>query len=173
LNATEAGELVALMALYDNRKVSDPDIVAWLKVIGDLDHADCEMAVLAHYRESRERIMPADVRIRVKAIRRDRLTREITPAPPAELTDQPGRYRAALQAGIKRIADGRSLHRAIGQLPAKQPPPIAELRKAIGPALPPPERLLSPEEIARRQAAESRAARGAPIVTPDTEAEAS
>lgn len=166
MNATEASELVALMALYDNRRASDPDVVAWLKVIGDLDHADCETAVLAHYQETRERIMPADVRTRVKAIRRDRLAREIVPAPPAEMTDKPGRYQTWIQASVKRIADGFSVLRAIDRTPRELPPsPAIEARKALGPAIPPAERHLPPEEIARRQVAESRTARGARVIT--------
>ena len=60
MNAAEAGKLLALMALYDNRKAGTADVVAWLKVIGDLQYADCESATLAHYQETRERIMPAD-----------------------------------------------------------------------------------------------------------------
>ena len=171
MNATEASELVALMALYDNRRASDPDVVAWLKVIGDLDYADAETAVLAHYRESRDRIMPADVRIRVKAMRRDRLAREIVPAPPADLADQPGRYKEAFQARVREIADGKQVHLAIGRLPSETPPPLDELRKQLGPALPSPERLLSLEEIARRQVIESRAQRGAPLTTEPAEGE--
>jgi hypothetical protein len=166
VNATEASELLALMALYDNRKASDPDIVAWLKVIGDLGYGDCEAAVIAHYQESRERIMPADVRVRVKAMRRDRLAREILPAPTAELADKPGPYLAVLRAGIRRIADGFSIRRAIEQRPRGLPPGVAEVRKALGPAIPSADRHLPPEEIARRQVAESRAARAA-AVTPE------
>ena len=158
MNATEASELVALMALYDNRKASDPDVVAWLKVIGDLDYADCETAILAHYRETRERIMPADVRIRVKALRRARLEREIVPAPPPEVTDEPGRYRETLGAGIREIADGRAIRRAIGG-PVREddpPPTWAEARATM-----PVPRVLTPQEKALQQAAESRAAREA------------
>ena len=40
MNATEMGQLLAFAALYDNRKVGDPDIVAWLEAIGDLPYAD-------------------------------------------------------------------------------------------------------------------------------------
>ena len=92
-------------------------------------------------------------------MRRERLTREIVPAPPAELTDDPGRYRESLKGDIRRIADGLSVGRAIGELPRAVPPPVAEIRKALGPAIPPADRNLSPEEIARRQAAESRTRR--------------
>ena len=156
MNATEASELVALMALYDNRRASDPDVVAWLKVIGDLDYADCETAVLAHYQETRERIMPADVRIRVKALRRARLEREIVPAPPAEVTDEPGRYKAAIEAGVREIADGLSIPKAIAG-PVREDEPPEEWTE-VRAKFPPP---LTPQEIALQLAAESRAAREA------------
>ena len=161
MNATEAGQLVALMALYDNRKASDPDIVAWLKVVGDLPYGDCESAVVAHYQDTRERIMPADIRNRVKAMRRDRIDRAIPAAPPAEVADTPGRYKAALDAAIRRIANGRSMHRAIGGpvRDAEPPAEFTEARAGMGTALKR-DGSLSPQEVARRQAAESRAARG-------------
>jgi hypothetical protein len=162
VNAAETGELLAFAALYDNRKVGDPDVVAWLEAIGDLPYPDARAAVAAHYgSESTERIMPGHIRTRVKAMRRERLAREIVPAPPPELTDEPGRYKAALQAKVRQIADGKQPHLAIGRLPSETPPDLDDLRQQLGTALPPPERLLSPEETARRQAAESRARRGA------------
>jgi hypothetical protein len=162
VNATETGELLAFAALYDNRKVGDPDIVAWLEAIGDLPYPDARSAVAAHYGDSTERIMPGHVRTRVKAMRRERLERDPVAPPPAELTDDPGKYREALRAGVRRISDGFSVRRAIGRAPSGPPPPAAaEARKALGAALPPPDRTLPPQEIARRQAAESRAARGA------------
>lgn len=160
MNAEETGRVLAKCASYDNRKIGDADVIAWYQVLSDLPYSDCIAAVIGHYTDSPERIMPAHVRGRVKAIRRDRLAREIVPAPSAELADEPGRYKAALQAKVRQIADGKQLHLAIGRLPSETPPDLAEVRQQLGPAIPPPERLLAPEEIARRQAAESRAARG-------------
>jgi hypothetical protein len=165
----ETGKLLAICASYDRRKVGDIDVIAWQQVLSDLSYHDCNAAVVAHYAEATDWIMPAHVRNRVKAMRRDRLAREIVPAPPAELTDDPRSYKAALAAGIRRIADGFSVHKAIGRLPSETPPPIAEVRKQLGPALPRPERLLSHQEMARRQVIESRMQRGAPLhVEPGT-----
>jgi hypothetical protein len=135
------------------------------KRLGDLPYPDARSAVAAHYgSESTERIMPGHIRTRVKAMRRDRLERSPVAAPPSELADDPGRYREALKGEIGRIANGFSAMRAVGELPAATPPRVAEVRKALGPAIPLPERMLPPEEIARRQAAASRAARGAPVI---------
>jgi hypothetical protein len=161
----ETVDLLTVAAAFDQRTVGEGDAMAWYAVVGDLDFTEAKQAVIAHYSDSTERVMPAHVRIRVKAARRDRLARELVPAPPAELTDEPGRYKAELKASIREIADGFRLPKAVAALPASEmPPPAAEARKALGPALPPPERLLPPEEIARRQAAASRTARGAQVI---------
>jgi hypothetical protein len=163
------GQLLAFAALYDNRKVGDPDVIAWLEAIGDLPYADARTAVAGHYgSETTERIMPGHIRTRVKAMRRERIERFPIAAPAPELTDHPAEYRQALRGNLKRVADGFSISRAVGELPSATPPPVAEVRKALGPAIPPAERNLPPEEIARRQAAESRAIRGQ-IIPPEAE----
>ena len=110
MNATECGQLLAQMATYDYRDV-DPVIVAsWLQVIGDLPYTDARAAVTAYYGEHRERMMPADVRGRVKAVRADRLKNSpLTGRPPAD----PEEYAAWLAAERKRIADGQPAPRAV------------------------------------------------------------
>jgi hypothetical protein len=144
---------------------------AWHDLLSDLSAADCRAAVAA-VAKRQPFVAPAEIRAEVKRIRRDRLERIVTPALPAELTDEPGRYQAALQADVKRIADGFSIRKAIGRLPSETLPALAEVRKAIGPVVvAPAERLLAPEEIAGRQAAESRAARGASVITEPDEGE--
>jgi hypothetical protein len=85
---------------------------AWHDLLGDLSAADCRQAVAAVARRQ-PFVAPAEIRAEVRRIRNDRLDRAVLPAPPPELTDQPGRYRAALAAQVKRIADAHSLPRAI------------------------------------------------------------
>lgn len=113
MNAKECGKLLAIMALYDYRKVGAPEVAAWLHVIGDLRFADAEQAVLGHYRECRERIMPADVRSRVKAVREERLRKTPLPDPPAAVADDPVAYTEWLGAERRRIADGPATIRAL------------------------------------------------------------
>jgi hypothetical protein len=129
VNATEAGKLLGLIALYDNRKVGPEDVVAWLKAIGDLPFADCEQAAAQYYATETDRVMPGHIRQRVKAIRADRLARTPLPAPAPELADAPGRYRQAIQVAVQRIADGLSLRKAITAGPLDGPPP-AEWQRA-------------------------------------------
>jgi hypothetical protein len=159
VNAIEMGELLAFAALYDNRKVGDPDVIAWLEAIGDLPYPDARSAIAAHYgSESTERIMPGHIRTRVKAMRRERLERNPVAAPPAELADTPVRWRAELAGSLRRIADGLSVPRAIAA-PVREddpPPTWAEARAKMAAPV-----VLTSQEIARQQAAESRAAREA------------
>lgn len=154
----ETGAVLATCALYDNRKTDRHIVIMWHRVIGDLPYQDCEDAVVAHYTETAERIMPAHIRSRVKAVRRDRLDREIAQAPPAGLADDPARYRAELQSGITRIANGHRIPPAIAGPVREDPPPqeFTEARAALGPGLP-----RNAQELALRQAAESRAEREA------------
>lgn len=62
----ETIDLLATCAAYDRRTIGKTDAVAWHAVVGDLPFDQAQKAVFAHYSESREWIMPADVRTRVK-----------------------------------------------------------------------------------------------------------
>ena len=138
---------------------------AWHDILGDLSLVDCRAAVAAVARRQ-PFVAPAEIRAEVRRIRNDRLARELPPAVPPELADKPGRYKAALDAGIARIADGKTRHLAIAAPVRKDPPPqeFTGAREALGPALP-----RSKQELARQQAAESRAAREAADKSTGTE----
>jgi hypothetical protein len=103
----ETVDLLTVAAAYDLRKLGESDSIAWHAAIGDLGFRDARAAVVAHYQETTERIMPAHVRLRVKEVRRIRLEDTEIPPPPAELLDNPVAYRAALRAATTAIADGR------------------------------------------------------------------
>lgn len=128
---------------------------AWHDLLGDLEFADCRTAA-AEVARRQPFVAPAEIRAEVRRLRDDRLAREISVAPPAELADSPGRYRTELQAGIARIANGHRVPFAIAA-PVREDPPsqeFTEARAKLGPALP-----RSKQELAQRQAAESRAER--------------
>lgn len=150
----EAIDLLALAAAFDRRTIGEADAVAWHAALGDLGFGDAQAAVIGHYRESRDWIMPADVRNRVRAMRRERLAREVVPAPDHALTDSPSRYAAALLSALRSIGDGLSIRRAIAA-PVREGPPPEEFTTARA-VLPP---ALSKQDIARLQAEESRTER--------------
>jgi hypothetical protein len=126
--------------------------------------ADCHEAVKV-IGKRQPFIAPAEIRAEVRRIRNDRLAREIVAAPPADAADEPGRYKAVVDTRVRQIADGMTRHLAIAA-PVREDPPPAEFtdaRAKLGPALP-----RSLQELARQQAAESRAAREAADIPPET-----
>lgn len=105
MSAHEAKALIDLMALYDNRKSDEADIVGWLKVIGDLRYEDCEQAIIGYYKVSAERIMPAHIRRIVAEVRDERARGVPIPDLPPGL-DEAGQ-RVALYAARVAAGDGR------------------------------------------------------------------
>jgi hypothetical protein len=120
MTGDEVGKLLGLMALADNRKPPKDEegrkamITFWLSMVGDLAYADAAQAVQEHYQESRDWIMPADIRQRVRRIRDARLKAVPEPVPPPELLEDADAYRKWLRKETKRIADGKPDLRAIG-----------------------------------------------------------
>jgi hypothetical protein len=153
----EVIDLLTVAASFDRRTIGKADALAWHSVLGDLDFTDSRNAVLGHYGASREWIMPADVRQRVRKIREDRLARNPVAALSGDLADDPGRYRSLVQANVRRIADGMDIRTAIGggkPLDGEPPAEWQEARDAIDPEPP-----LDARQLAVEQAAESRAER--------------
>jgi hypothetical protein len=102
----ETGKLLAAAATVDNRKVGPLQVLMWHRVLGDLRYEDCEAALVEHFGESTDWVMPAHIRQRVKKIRLQRLEESKIPAPPHELIDNPPAYRAWLENARRRISDG-------------------------------------------------------------------
>lgn len=109
----ETVDLLTLAAAFDQRTVGEGDAFAWQAVVGDLRFIDARQAVIAYYTENRERIMPSDVRQRVREMRNERIrVAGGVPAPPAELIDYPRAYSAALHAAAVALGDGRPVEAA-------------------------------------------------------------
>jgi hypothetical protein len=103
----ETIDLLTLAAAYDRRTVGKGDAMAWHAAVGDLAFADCRVAVIGHYTDTTDWLMPAHVRHRVQRIRARRLDRASIPPPPPELVDDWPAYQAALHAARVAAADGR------------------------------------------------------------------
>ena len=104
MTTDEVIDLLTLMASFDRRTVGEADVAAWTLAVGDLAYRDSQEAVVRHYREHREFLMPADARALVKSIRSDRVARAVIPAPAPDL--DPRAYKAALAESVRRAADG-------------------------------------------------------------------
>lgn len=165
MNLEETIDLLTTAAAYDRRTVGKTDAVAWHAAVGDLPFGDAQAAVIGHYTDCNDWLMPGHVRQRVKAMRADRLARHPLPAPDPAIADDTTRYRESLAASIESIADGKQVRRAIGgekgtgQLSADD---MAKLRRRLG--MPPAK--LTPEETAALQAEASRAEREAKTEDP-------
>ena len=62
MTEAEVAKILATCAAFDLRKGDDFDVKLWHQVIGDLDFAAAQQAVLTYYKVRSERIMPADIR---------------------------------------------------------------------------------------------------------------
>lgn len=112
----ETGKLLGTCASYDRRTVGETDVIAWYRVLNDLPYTDCEAAVITHYTDSREWIMPADIRSRVRRNQRVADDREQL----RELLD-PHAYRAQIAAADSAFM--RKLAERTGHAAIKAPPP--------------------------------------------------
>lgn len=113
----ETTDLLTYMASFDKRTVGDADIDAWAPIMRDLPFPDAMEAVGRHYgRDSTEFMKPKHVRDGVKAIRTERISRSVIPAPPPELCDNPRAYLEHLRGATRQAADGQGIP-ATGQPP--------------------------------------------------------
>lgn len=119
MNATEAAQLLAHAAAFDNRKPSAAAAQAWAAALRDVPlDADALEAVARFYgtddpEASGQRwIQPHHVRTHRRAIRDERLDSGPELAPPAD-PDREADYRRALAEIRNRVAGGRMPFRAI------------------------------------------------------------
>lgn len=107
MKPTEAAALLTIAAAFDNRKPDADQAKAWAMALDDLRFEDCREVIVAHYRKSRDWLMPSDVFSGVMQLRRQRLTDygEI-PAPTGINPDDTAAYNRASVQIRRAIADG-------------------------------------------------------------------
>lgn len=106
MDLRETAGILAMISALDGRKAfGDIDAKAWHAVIGDLTFDDCREAVIEHYGESAHPLMPADIRARVKKVRKARIGSKVAPIPPIDANDVE-RYMAWEQAWYRGVGDG-------------------------------------------------------------------
>ena len=123
--------LLAFAGTYDYRKVGDADIEAWHLAVGDLDLEDAKAAVVAHYRNTADRMMPFHVRQGVKAIKDER--RRVEKVAAREL---PSRYEQDLGRELRAEQGAATVRQVLAQVaghlaeknPNKQITALDELR---------------------------------------------
>ena len=71
MSKAEVALLLAVIAAYDQRTIGDSDVEAWHAAAryANWDSDGARRAVVAHYAEAKQRIMPADVTAGIRAHR--------------------------------------------------------------------------------------------------------
>lgn len=62
MNRADTARLLTLAASFDARTIGEADVLAWQAALDGLDYARCQAAIVKHYRESTDRVMPAHIR---------------------------------------------------------------------------------------------------------------
>lgn len=127
MTPAEAQVLLSMAAAFDNRK-PDPDAAkAWAAALDGLPFEDCRAALIEHYANTTDWIMPAHITTIVKRRRAKRISQADIPPPPNP--DDPAAYIADLKASRERAATG---HPPPPALPPGTPPPgIAQQLRAL------------------------------------------
>ena len=107
MKPTEAAALLTIAAAYDNRKPDADQAKAWAMALDDLRFEDCRDVIVAHYKRSREWLMPVDVIGGVRRLREKRIADYGPIEPPSSLDpDDTASYARFVQDARRRIADG-------------------------------------------------------------------
>lgn len=106
MTPAEVTALLGVCSAFDNRKPNAEMVQAWTAAMGDLSFIACRDAVVAHFQESSDWIMPSHIRGRV---RRERATRiandEVLELPPHDPDDTQAHI-AALRWARAQAAEG-------------------------------------------------------------------
>lgn len=118
----DIGAVLGDAAAFDNRTVGKSDTLAWFRAIGHLNVTEARSAVIAHYSETRDRLMPFDVLRIVRTERGRRLAAaNIVYEPIGNETVR--EFMTRISSLVRAAADGQ-----LG------PRPIALALEAAGPA---------------------------------------
>jgi hypothetical protein len=133
VNRTETAALLTLVAGLDNREANPVQAAMWHELLEPFPFAECRSAVMAHFAESTDYLMPAHIVKRVRAGRVDDRT-ALDAAPPAsdgrprpanfaELVEQ---GRAAVAGRYRRTERADSFGEACQRFVEHDPTPAAQ-----------------------------------------------
>lgn len=69
MDIAQTADLLAEVQLIDNRRIEEATLIAWHRLVDDLDYAEAVEAVRLHFRDSTEYLKPAHIRAGVERIR--------------------------------------------------------------------------------------------------------
>ena len=108
MSPTEITALLAICASADNRKPNPEMVQFWTAALGDLDFLPCRDAVVAHYQDSTDWIMPAHIRGRVRRARAAAISHDETLELPPHDPDDTGLHARLLVQARAEAAEGRT-----------------------------------------------------------------
>ncbi|PCN46989.1 hypothetical protein Csp2054_14190 [Curtobacterium sp. 'Ferrero'] len=93
MNQTEVAKLLTVASAIDNRTVSDEQVIAWHAALRHLPFEVAQEALVRHFRDSTEYLLPGHISKQAKVIRAEqereaRIRRQIEPPRPITL-DRP------------------------------------------------------------------------------------
>lgn len=106
MQRSETAQLLGLMSTFDSRTTGEADVAAWADLMAATALQDAVEAVKTHYRQSTNRIMPADVLKGVQGLRKGRLERADATFEPDCDPDDTTEYMRQLRQHRTQIADG-------------------------------------------------------------------
>lgn len=77
MTPAETAELLTMAAAFDRRTIGKADVMAWHAALADHDLDDAREALIEHYRETRDWLMPADLIAKCRTKRADRIARNL------------------------------------------------------------------------------------------------
>lgn len=111
MNKVELAQLLTVVSGFDNRKVTPDTVEIWFPLLQDIESDIALAAVQEHYRNSREWLMPSDIRAQAKRMqeRLDREERRMRPAlPRPEITFDRAEFDRMVAKAIEENQKGRS-----------------------------------------------------------------
>lgn len=113
MNDRELTQLLARIAIADNRQVDQLVMAHWRDTIGDLDYTDSMAAVNMHFRESTAYLLPAHIVENVRRIRSVRADEEkakaLSESAPDEAAPAPDNFDAMSAAWNDPLAFAREV----------------------------------------------------------------
>lgn len=95
MSPADCAKLLTVITSFDRRTLGEADVHAWMGAVGDLTFDECRNAVVKHYAQQTEWVMPAHVRRLALAARQDEAMRAL-PGDPGDLVPQPDWFRATV-----------------------------------------------------------------------------
>lgn len=116
MNRGQVADLLAVAQTFDSRTVGQSDVQAWHGALGDLVFDECRDAVVHHYANRTERVMPGHVRARVIAVRQDIAMRAL-PSGGSDLVQKPDWFESTVAYHKARTREENRLRKERGEPP--------------------------------------------------------